>query len=128
MQESSSSYSPKSCSSSFSVLEDGKHLVARFYRRSTRMTKIWALLRQSGSDRLEKRPTDLRQNTSYFGDRTLGPGLGLGLGEARLCNHPDLHRVTQNDTRFALSKHFDAVRSRDQYLLIAENRLSRDSC
>ena len=45
-----------------------------FFRvaRSTRMAKIWALLRQSGSDRLEKQPTDLRQNTSYFGDRTLG--------------------------------------------------------
>jgi len=44
-----------------------------FFRvaRSTRMTKIWALLRQSGSDRLEKQPTDLRQNTSYFGDRRL---------------------------------------------------------
>src|SRR6202023_2377534 len=44
-----------------------------FFRvaRSTRMTKIWALLRQSGSDRLEKQPTELRQNTSYFGDRTL---------------------------------------------------------
>src|SRR6202790_4861912 len=44
-----------------------------FFRvaRSTRMTKIWVLLRQSGSDRLEKQPTDLRQNTSYFGDRTL---------------------------------------------------------
>src|SRR5580704_8003989 len=40
--------------------------------RSTRMTQRWALLRQSGSDRLEKQPTDLRQNTSYFGDRTLG--------------------------------------------------------
>jgi hypothetical protein len=39
--------------------------------RSTRVTKIWALYRQSGSDRLEKQPTDLRQNTSYFGDRTL---------------------------------------------------------
>jgi hypothetical protein len=38
------------------------------------MTKIWALLRQSGSDRLEKQPTDLRQNTSYFGDRTLVAG------------------------------------------------------
>ena len=39
-----------------------------FFRvaRSTRMTKIWAL-----RSRLEKRPTDLRQNTSYFGDRTL---------------------------------------------------------
>jgi hypothetical protein len=29
------------------------------------------LYRQSGSDCLEKQPTDLRQNTSYFGDRTL---------------------------------------------------------
>jgi hypothetical protein len=39
-----------------------------FFRvaRSTRMTKIWAL-----RSRLEKPPTDLRQNTSYFGDRTL---------------------------------------------------------
>jgi hypothetical protein len=45
-----------------------------FFRvaRSTRMIQIWALYRQSGSDRLEKQPTDLRQNTSYFGDRTLG--------------------------------------------------------
>ena len=33
---------------------------------STRMTRIWAL-----RSRLEKQPTDLRQNTSYFGDRTL---------------------------------------------------------
>src|ERR1700736_808096 len=34
-----------------------------FFRvaRSTRMTKIWAL-----RSRLEKQPTDLRQNTSYF--------------------------------------------------------------
>ncbi len=40
-----------------------------FFRvaRSTRMTQIWAL-----RSRLEKQPTDLRQNTSYFGDRTLG--------------------------------------------------------
>src|SRR5882757_7675201 len=39
-----------------------------FFRvaRSTRMAKIWAL-----RSRLEKQPTDLRQNTSYFGDRTL---------------------------------------------------------
>src|SRR3984893_9011599 len=39
-----------------------------FFRvaRSTRMTKIWAL-----RSRLEKQPTDLRQNTSYCGDRTL---------------------------------------------------------
>src|SRR5271157_4200270 len=44
-----------------------------FFRvaRSTRMTQIWVLYRQSGSDRLEKQPTDLRQNTSFFGDRTL---------------------------------------------------------
>src|SRR6202049_1187811 len=41
-----------------------------FFRvaRSTRMTQIW--VRRS---RLEKQPTDLRQNTSYFGDRTLAP-------------------------------------------------------
>ena len=44
-----------------------------FFRvaRSTRMTQIWALLRPSGSNRLEKQPTDRRQYTSYFGDRTL---------------------------------------------------------
>jgi hypothetical protein len=36
------------------------------------MTQIWALsYRQSGSDRLEKQPTDFRQYTFYFGDRTL---------------------------------------------------------
>src|SRR5271157_2031098 len=46
-----------------------------FFRvaRSTRMTQIWVLYRQSGSDRLEKQPTDLRQYTCYFGDRTLAP-------------------------------------------------------
>src|SRR6202140_3836231 len=39
-----------------------------FFRvaRSTRMTQIWAL-----RSRLEKQPTDLRQHTSYLGDRTL---------------------------------------------------------
>jgi hypothetical protein len=44
-----------------------------FFRvaRSTRMTQIWVLYRQSGSDRLEKHPTDLRQYTCCFGDRTL---------------------------------------------------------
>src|SRR5208282_3590808 len=44
-----------------------------FFRvaRSTRMTQIWVLYRLSGSDRLEKQPTDLRQYTCYFGDRTL---------------------------------------------------------
>jgi hypothetical protein len=40
--------------------------------RSTRMTQIWAL-----RSRLEKQPTDLRQSTSYFGDRTLGPVGGI---------------------------------------------------
>src|SRR5208337_3036813 len=34
--------------------------------RSTRMTQIWVL-----RSRLEKQPTDLRQYTCYFGDRTL---------------------------------------------------------
>jgi hypothetical protein len=40
-----------------------------FFRvaRSTRMTQIWVL-----RSRLEKQPTDLRQYTCYFGDRTLG--------------------------------------------------------
>ena len=33
---------------------------------SARMIQIWAL-----RSRLEKQPTDLRQNTCYFGDRTL---------------------------------------------------------
>src|ERR1700722_13779718 len=39
-----------------------------FFRvaRSTRMTQIWML-----RSRLEKQPTDLRQYTSYFGDRAL---------------------------------------------------------
>src|ERR1700732_4116203 len=72
----------------------------------------------------------LRRSGQCQHHRLLSPAsrpLVLVLG-ARLCNHPDLHRVTQNDTRLALSQHFDAVRSRDQYLLIAENRLSRDSC
>ena len=47
-----------------------------FFRvaRSTRIARIWALrYRQSGSDRLEKQPTDIRQYTCYFGDRTLAP-------------------------------------------------------
>ena len=44
-----------------------------FFRvaHSTRMTQIWAL-----RSRLDKQPTDLRQNTSYFGDRTLALGSG----------------------------------------------------
>ena len=40
--------------------------------RSTRMTQIWALYRQSGSDRLEKQPTDLRRRHHYMRDGTLG--------------------------------------------------------
>ena len=41
-----------------------------FFRvaRSTRATQIWVL-----RSRLEKQPTDLRQYTCYFGDRTLRP-------------------------------------------------------
>src|SRR5260370_31503559 len=39
--------------------------------RSTRMTQIWALYRQSGSDRLEKQPTDLRRRHHYMRDGTL---------------------------------------------------------
>ncbi len=44
-----------------------------FFRvaRSTRMTQIWALYRQSGSDRLEKQPTDLRRHHHYMRDGTL---------------------------------------------------------
>src|SRR5271165_3952852 len=44
-----------------------------FFRvaRSTRMTQIWALYRQSGSDRLEKQPTDLRRRHYYMRDGTL---------------------------------------------------------
>ena len=44
-----------------------------FFRvaRSTRMTRIWALLRQSGSDRLEKQPTDLRRPHHYMRDGAL---------------------------------------------------------
>jgi hypothetical protein len=40
---------------------------------SPRMIQIWAL-----RSRLEKQPTDLRQNTCYFGDRTLAPGSTRG--------------------------------------------------
>ena len=35
------------------------------------MTQIWALYRQSGSDRLEKQPTDLRRHHHYMRDGTL---------------------------------------------------------
>ena len=50
-----------------------------FFRvaRSTRMIQIWAL-----RSRLEKQPTDLRQNTSYFGDRTLTDKQRLRAGVA----------------------------------------------
>ena len=44
-----------------------------FFRvaRSTRMTQIGALYRQSGSDRLEKQPADLRRRHHYMRDGTL---------------------------------------------------------
>ena len=44
-----------------------------FFRvaRSTVMTQIAALYRQSGSDRLEKQPTDLRRNPRDLGDGAL---------------------------------------------------------
>ena len=44
-----------------------------FFRvaRSTRMIQIWALYRQSGSDRLEKQPTDLRRRHHYMRDGAL---------------------------------------------------------
>ena len=35
------------------------------------MTQIWALYRQSGSDRLEKQPTDLRRHHHYMRDDAL---------------------------------------------------------
>ena len=35
------------------------------------MTQIWALYRQSGSDRLEKQPTDLRRHHHYLRDGAL---------------------------------------------------------
>jgi hypothetical protein len=40
--------------------------------RSTVMIHITALYRQSGSDRLEKQPTDLRRNPRDLGDGALG--------------------------------------------------------
>jgi hypothetical protein len=45
-----------------------------FFRvaRSTRMTQIWVL-----RSRLEKQPTDLRQYTCYFEDRTLDREQGV---------------------------------------------------
>ena len=54
--------------------------------------QIWALrYRQSGSDRLEKQPTDLRQNTCYFGDRTLNfnSGQSVRLNNRRTVNCSD---------------------------------------
>src|ERR1700676_581384 len=55
------------------TLRAGASLLFFRVARSTRMTQIWAL-----RSRLEKQPTDLRQNTSYFGDRTLeGPSRGF---------------------------------------------------
>src|ERR1700692_3795459 len=58
-----------------------------FFRvaRSTRMTQIWAL-----RSRLEKQPTDLRQNTSYFGDRTLAQALRIK-ADSEISDH--LHEL-----------------------------------
>src|SRR5580704_10124275 len=62
-----------------------------FFRvaRSTRMTQIWAL-----RSRLEKQPTDLRQHTSYLGDRTLRavapPPLGPKIAHHNNDTVPDL--------------------------------------
>jgi hypothetical protein len=39
--------------------------------RTAKMVRDARRYRQSGSDRLEKQPTDLRRKTRYFGDRTL---------------------------------------------------------
>jgi hypothetical protein len=55
-----------------------------FLRRggSTRMTQIGTLLPPVRlGPRLEKQPTDFRQYTSYFGDRTLGAELRLSQAE-----------------------------------------------
>jgi hypothetical protein len=41
--------------------------------RSAKLARDPRRCRQSGSDRLEKQPTDLRRKTRYFGDRTLVP-------------------------------------------------------
>jgi len=38
--------------------------------RTAKMVRDARRYRQSGSDRLEKRPTDLRRKTCCFGDRT----------------------------------------------------------
>ncbi len=56
-----------------------------FFRaaRSTRMTQIWALYRQSGPDRLKKQPTDLRRHHHYMRDGTLVCRI-LGLREQKL--------------------------------------------
>jgi hypothetical protein len=39
--------------------------------RTAKMVRDARRYRQSGSDRFEKQPTDLRRKTCYFGDRTL---------------------------------------------------------
>ena len=63
-----------------------------FFRvaRSTRMTQIWVL-----RSPLEKQPTDLRQSTGYFGDRTRGTA-------SRLLNERFRWRATLS--RFLLWK------------------------
>src|SRR5208282_5249089 len=63
-----------------------------FFRvaRSTRMTQIWVLYRLSGSDRLEKQPTDLRQCTCYFGDRTLATRVRARCDRRTIRSSPSL--------------------------------------
>jgi ATPase family associated with various cellular activities (AAA) len=64
-----------------------------FFRvaRSTRMTQIWAL-----RSRLEKQPTDLRQNTSYFGARTLADGHLLMEGLPGLAKTRTIKTLAKN--------------------------------
>ena len=54
----------------------------------TRMTQIWAL-----RSRLEKQPTDLRQNTSYFGDRSGGANSKLASLRGEPKDAPSCSRV-----------------------------------
>jgi 3-oxoacyl-[acyl-carrier protein] reductase len=59
------------------------------------MTRIWALLPPVRlGPRLEKQPTDLRQNTSYFGDRTLVNNAAVSCTKEPIPNR-DLDRLTE---------------------------------
>ncbi len=61
------------------------------------MTQIWALYRQSGSDRLEKQPTDLRRHHHYMRDGALGAAgvLFAGIFFGQLGMHIDEHERQQ---------------------------------